>query len=116
MRNSDADSVERMRPHYRMTEAPNEKFDITPRKGEFLILGRKISGDSQKTGDLNFILSAVPKKSVGKGVQIWKSVYDNVIIGPTAQWVPPDFKTPDRSSYLFLIQSKAKPKAKHHEL
>ena len=60
---------------------------ITPRKGEFAVL------KSPPGFELDHIIQP-PPQAVGKGVQIWQSLYGNIIVGPTADnMFGPDAKT-----------------------
>ena len=55
----------------------NEKYHITPRKGEYVLLDREFESITSKT------LFQLPTK-MGKGILVTKTCHGNILVGPTA--------------------------------
>eukprot|EP00041_Stephanoeca_diplocostata_P032900 m.1069002 g.1069002 ORF g.1069002 m.1069002 type:complete len:561 (-) comp24229_c0_seq9:2297-3979(-) len=58
-----------------------KRFTITPRKGQFAVF--KHSMQEQHAHDLHHIIEPVPT-AFTKGVLVWKNLYGNIVVGPTA--------------------------------
>ncbi|ESP05638.1 hypothetical protein LOTGIDRAFT_152500 [Lottia gigantea] len=58
-----------------------QTFSIKPRKGQYLVYGQNTSGL------INSSILPVPTDKT-KGIIVFKSVYNNVIVGPTAEDIP----------------------------
>ncbi len=70
------DILEALRTKHGSKKEDKDGFEIRPRKGQFVVLdGTDI--------DLQCIIEPVPSLRT-KGVIIWKTLYGNIVIGPTA--------------------------------
>ena len=58
-------------------------FKIKPKKGQFIVYG-KIDDDNVPDCIIEPVYDEIKKT---KGVIIWKTIYGNVIVGPTAEMV-----------------------------
>eukprot|EP01084_Bolivina_argentea_P062276 113867_1 len=71
------DMIENLRrKQFNKVEKTDVMFEIRPRKGQFIVY-------NANDIDLNCIIEPVPTLRT-KGVIIWKTVYGNIIVGPTA--------------------------------
>ena len=89
------------------------RFNIFPRKGQFVIYAPLKEKDS-----INTIIEPVPTLRT-KGVIVWKSVYGNIISGPTAE---EQSSRSDRSNTVEVIEmlkrhaEKVLPQLKGHQI
>ena len=101
------DVVERMRLQKQKTVEQDVGFSIQPRKGEFVVFARKKNVELENprpTGtpveSPSYVIEGVPSQFT-KGVIVWKSLYGNIIVWPTAE---PQASRSDRSTNPATIE------------
>lgn len=92
--------------------AGKSQFNIKPRKGQYTVYHKSAKGL------INSNIVPVPS-DVGKGVIVFKSIYDNVIVGPTAEDVSSRVRASidtEISQRLYSVAAKVTPLLTRHDV